>query len=195
MSGGNGIRILKTSGIGAAFAAAALGLSACGASSGGSGAASSAATSPASSMASTAAAGSTASGGKVLGVGSTKLGKILVDDKGRTVYFYEHDKGGTSFCKGACAVNWLPVRAPASVGTISGVTAKLGMTRRSDGSEQLTVAGHPVYTFVGDKAPGQTNGQNLDLNGGLWYAVSPAGAEIEKSASTSSGGSRGGYGY
>jgi Uncharacterized protein conserved in bacteria len=66
------------------------------------------------------------------------------------------------------------------------------MTKRSDGSEQLTVAGHPVYTFVGDKASGQTNGQNLNLNGGLWYAVSPAGTEIEGTSSTSA---RGGYRY
>jgi predicted lipoprotein with Yx(FWY)xxD motif len=56
------------------------------------------------------------------------------------------------------------------------VSGTLGTTTRSDGSHQLSVAGHPVYTFSGDSAPGQTNGQGINLNGGLWTVVSPSGA-------------------
>jgi predicted lipoprotein with Yx(FWY)xxD motif len=69
--------------------------------------------------------------------------------------------------------------APAALSaSLPGVTGKLGVATRSDGGRQLSVAGHPVYTFVGDSAPGQTNGQGVALNGGLWTVVSPAGAPL-----------------
>jgi predicted lipoprotein with Yx(FWY)xxD motif len=54
----------------------------------------------------------------------------------------------------------------------------LGSTIRDDGSRQLTIASHPIYTFAGDSAAGQTNGQGLTLNGGVWTAVLPNGAPL-----------------
>jgi predicted lipoprotein with Yx(FWY)xxD motif len=72
--------------------------------------------------------------------------------------------------------------------SLPGVTGAIGPTARSDGTRQLTVAGHPVYTFTGDSTPGQTNGQGMVLNGGLWTAVSPAGAAVAASASSSNSG-------
>jgi predicted lipoprotein with Yx(FWY)xxD motif len=118
---------------------------------------------------------------------STDLGKVLVDARGRTVYEFANDTGTTSTCNGGCAQEWLPVVAPASVPrTLPGVAGDLGSTTRTDGSKQLTVAGHPVYTFSGDSAPGQTNGQGITLNGGLWNVASPAGSPIA-AGSTSSG--------
>jgi predicted lipoprotein with Yx(FWY)xxD motif len=96
----------------------------------------------------------------------TSLGTILVDGKAHTVYHFANDKDATSTCTGACAANW-----PA-------VTGKLGSTTRDDGTRQLTVASHPVYTFVRDSSPGDTNGQGQVLDGGLWTVVSPAGAPL-----------------
>jgi predicted lipoprotein with Yx(FWY)xxD motif len=106
----------------------------------------------------------------------TALGTILVDAQGRTVYDFANDKTSASSCTGACAANWPFVPAPASLpASLPGVTGKLGTTVRVGGARQLTVAGHPVYTFAGDSAPGQTNGQGKVLDGGLWTVVSPAG--------------------
>jgi predicted lipoprotein with Yx(FWY)xxD motif len=115
--------------------------------------------------------------GDAVSAQSTSLGTILVDGRGRTVYEFANDKTNTSTCTGACAADWPAVRAPATLpASLPGVTGALGMTTRTDGGHQLTVAGHPVYTFSGDSAPGQTNGQGINLNGGVWTVVSPSGA-------------------
>jgi len=116
----------------------------------------------------------------------TSLGTILVNSQARTVYEFANDTTSTSTCVGACAANWPPVPAPASLpASLPGVTGTLGVTMRSGGTRQLTVAGHPVYTFAGDSAPGQTNGEGKVLDGGLWTAVSPAGAPVASSSRTS----------
>lgn len=131
----------------------------------------------------------------VISAQSTALGTILVDDQGRTVYVFGNDKTSASTCNGTCAANWPPVKAPATLPmSIPGVTGTIGETTRSDGSKQLTVAGHPVYTFGGDSAAGQTNGQGITLDGGLWTVVLPSGAPDPnaKAATTNSGG---GVGY
>jgi predicted lipoprotein with Yx(FWY)xxD motif len=117
--------------------------------------------------------------GKAVSAQATSLGTILVDGRGRTVYDFANDKNGASTCTGACAANWLFVPAPAPPPkSLPGVMGELGTTTREDGAHQLTVAGRPVYTFVGDSAAGQTNGQGVVLNGGLWTVVSPAGAPL-----------------
>jgi predicted lipoprotein with Yx(FWY)xxD motif len=114
-----------------------------------------------------------------LSVDNTSLGLILVDRKGDTIYEFAKDRNGTSVCNGECANDWPPVAAPASLpASWPGVTGELGVTTRQDGTRQLTVGGHPLYTFEGDSAPGQTNGQGLVLNGGLWTVVSAAGAPV-----------------
>jgi predicted lipoprotein with Yx(FWY)xxD motif len=117
--------------------------------------------------------------GDAISAQPTSLGTILVDGKGRTVYEFANDKSSASTCTAACAADWLFVPAPASLpASPPGVTGTLGTTTRPDGGHQLTVAGHPVYTFVGDSAPGQTNGQGITLNGGLWTVASAAGAPV-----------------
>jgi predicted lipoprotein with Yx(FWY)xxD motif len=109
----------------------------------------------------------------------TSLGTVLVNGKGRTVYEFAADKGSTSACTASCASVWPPVAAPSPLpASLPGVTGPIGTTTRPDDTRQLTVAGHPVYTFSGDSAPGQTNGQGVVLNGGLWTVVSPAGAPL-----------------
>ncbi len=118
--------------------------------------------------------------GDAVSAQATSLGTILVDGKGRTVYDFANDTSTESTCTdAACVASWPFVPAPASLpASLPGLTGKLGTTTRPGGALQLTVAGHPVYTFVGDSAPGQTNGEGLNLNGGVWSVVSPAGAPI-----------------
>jgi len=102
---------------------------------------------------------------------------IIVNNQGRTVYVFANDKTSVSTCTGPCAANWPFVPAPASLpASLPGVTGKRGTTVRSGGAHQRTVAGHPGYTFAGDSAAGQTNGQGKVLDGGLWTVVSPTGA-------------------
>lgn len=126
--------------------------------------------------------------GALISAQATSLGTILVNGKGMTVYQFAKDTGGTSTCTDACAANWPFVPAPASLpASLPGVTGQLGTTTRPDGAHQLTVAGHPVYTFTGDSAPGQTNGQGLTNYGGLWTALSAAGAAVSGNGSTGGG--------
>ncbi|WP_153505016.1 COG4315 family predicted lipoprotein [Cumulibacter manganitolerans] len=172
-------------GLGLVTAVATVTLAACGSS--GSGYGSSSTTPAASGAGSGAGSGSST---PALHTTSISLGTILVDGSGRTIYYFAGDKGTTSSCTGACATNWPPVPAPASTASAPGISAPLGSTTRSDGAKQLTVDGHPVYTFVGDKAPGDANGQGKMLNGGLWTVVSPDGKAVSGSGTTT-----GAYGY
>jgi predicted lipoprotein with Yx(FWY)xxD motif len=95
--------------------------------------------------------------------------RVLADANGRTLYWFAPDTAGRSACYGSCAAYWPPVKGPATAG--SGVTGKLSVLSRSDGSVQAAYDGHPLYTYVGDSAPGQANGNGLNLNGGLWHEV------------------------
>jgi predicted lipoprotein with Yx(FWY)xxD motif len=111
---------------------------------------------------------------------SSTLGKILVDQDGKTLYLFEADTMNKSNCSGGCATVWPPVTMKGTAAAGSGVSAKLiGMTMRSDGSSQVTYAGHPLYWYEGDTNPGDTNGEGLTDFGGSWDAVSPAGDAVE----------------
>jgi len=109
------------------------------------------------------------------------LGRILVDNQGRTLYLFEKDKHGMSACSGLCATYWPPLLAKGK--SIAGKGTKkslLGSTRRADGTRQVTYAGHPVYRFFGDTKRGQTNGEGLTDFGAAWDVVSPAGKGIDR---------------
>ena len=111
---------------------------------------------------------------------STNLGKVLVDAQGRTLYLFEADKGPMSACDGACASSWPPLTTTGHPTGGPGLTAsKLGTTKRSDGATEVTYNGHPLYTYAGDSAPGQTNGQGLDDYGAEWYVLSAGGGKID----------------
>jgi predicted lipoprotein with Yx(FWY)xxD motif len=122
-----------------------------------------------------------------------KLGKILVDSQGRTLYLFEKDTGTTSSCSGACASAWPPYTTSGKATGGPGTTASLvGTTARSGGQRQVTYNGHPLYRYAGDSSAGDTNGQGLDQFGGGWYVLSPAGDQVEGGASGSTGSE---YGY
>ena len=129
-----------------------------------------------------------------VGVTSTKLGDVLADKQGHTLYLFERDSGTTSACTGACAVNWPPLHVRGTPLVGSGTTSSdVGKTARPDGTSQLTYNGHPLYTFVNDKKPGDTTGEGLNAFGGSWFAVSPAGAKVAPPSQPQGGGGYGGY--
>src|SRR5580693_5719479 len=97
---------------------------------------------------------------------------VLTNAKGFTLYSFAPDTPATSKCYGSCAAYWPPVTGTAAAG--QGLPGRVGTIKRTDGSEQLTYNGHPLYTYIGDSAPGQARGNNLNLNGGLWHEVPAA---------------------
>jgi predicted lipoprotein with Yx(FWY)xxD motif len=126
--------------------------------------------------------------GPRVAVAGTGLGRVLVDGRGRTLYLFGKDKHGTSACTGVCAAYWPPLIASGKPLASQGAKASLlGTTRRPDGRLQVTYNHHPLYTFAKDVRKGQTNGEELNTFGGEWYALSPAGAKVEKSGTTGSG--------
>jgi predicted lipoprotein with Yx(FWY)xxD motif len=132
-------------------------------------------------------------GPATVGVASTGLGDVLVDRQGRTLYLFERDSATISSCTGACAVNWPPLRVRGTPLVGSGANpSDVGTTARPDGISQLSYNGHPLYTFVNDKKPGDTNGEAINAFGGSWFAVSPAGTKVAP-RSPQSGGGYGGY--
>jgi predicted lipoprotein with Yx(FWY)xxD motif len=94
---------------------------------------------------------------------------VLTNAKGFTLYSFAPDTPAASKCYGSCAVYWPPVTGTAAASP--GVPGQVGTITRTGGSEQLTYNGHPLYTYIGDSAPGQARGNNLNLNGGLWHDV------------------------
>jgi predicted lipoprotein with Yx(FWY)xxD motif len=116
---------------------------------------------------------------------------VLTSSKGFTLYSFAPDTSTTSKCNGTCAQNWPPVTGSV---TAAGVTGTFGTIKRADGSVQATFDGHPLYTFVGDTAPGQNKGNGLNAAGGLWHEITTSGTAAPASAGGSSSGS-GGYGY
>ena len=94
---------------------------------------------------------------------------VLTNAKGFTLYSFAPDTPARSNCNASCAAYWPPVTGAPVAGP--GIIGRIGAIKRSDGATQATYNGHPLYTYVGDNAPGQANGNGLNLNGGLWRVV------------------------
>jgi predicted lipoprotein with Yx(FWY)xxD motif len=124
---------------------------------------------------------------------TAKIGSatVLTNSKGFTLYWFVPDTSTASKCNGSCAKYWPPVIGPASAG--SGVTGTLGVITRSNGARQATWDGHPLYTYIGDTAPGMNKGNGLNISGGVWHEIVLTGKAAPASGSSPSGG--GGYGY
>jgi predicted lipoprotein with Yx(FWY)xxD motif len=118
--------------------------------------------------------------GVTVAVASGKLGDILVDADGRTLYAFTKDKGDQSACSGECATNWPALTGPATAG--SGAQAALVSTAtQANGSSQVTYGGKPLYYFAGDAKPGDTNGQGV---GSVWFAVTADGELVKAKAAS-----------
>jgi len=127
----------------------------------------------------TSAPAPTSSAATTITAKSSSLGTFLVDAKGRTLYLWDADHGAMSTCAGECAQDWPPLTTKAKPKAGSGVKASLlGTSRRADGTEEVTYAGHPLYYFAGDTAAGQATGQGSGAFGAPWWVVSPAGKAL-----------------
>ena len=123
---------------------------------------------------------SAASKPATVSVRKTKLGRVLVDAQGRTLYLFLKDKRNKSECAGACATGWPPLLTRGKPKASHGSRAKLlGTTVRKSGT-QVTYAGQPLYTFAGDSKAGQTNGEGSKAFGAAWYVLAPNGHRIDK---------------
>ncbi len=106
-----------------------------------------------------------------------KLGTVLVNGRGRTLYMFVPDHQKRVTCTGSCAAAWPPLKLKKGQRPTAGGAAKkklLGMDGRV-----VTYNRWPLYTYIGDQKAGQATGQALDLNGGLWYVLSPSGKVIK----------------
>ncbi|HEX2858566.1 MAG TPA: hypothetical protein VHO26_13980 [Propionibacteriaceae bacterium] len=182
----SGYRRLAASG--AIAVTATLGLAACGSSTSGT-------TSP---SAGGTPAASSSGGAATISTASGQFGTYLTDGSGRAVYLWMADSGGKSTCTGACASAWPPVMTtgtPKASG--SAMASDLGTTTRSDGGTQVTYAGHPLYYFIKDTGPDQTQGQGSNGFGAKWWILDPAGKAITgmHSSPASSASSSGSSGY
>lgn len=113
-------------------------------------------------------------------VADSKLGKILTDGKGMTLYIFTKDTPNTSTCYDACAKNWPPLLSDAKPTLGDGVDgALIGTTQRKEGTSQVTYNGMPLYYWANDKAAGDTTGQGV---GGVWWVIAPDGKAITTGA-------------
>jgi predicted lipoprotein with Yx(FWY)xxD motif len=117
--------------------------------------------------------------GATVAVANSKLGDILVDADGRTLYAFTKDQGDQSACSGQCATNWPALTGTATAGTGAQATL-LSSAMQTDGNSQVTYDGRPLYYFAGDNKPGDINGQGV---GNVWFALSASGDLVKAKAS------------
>jgi predicted lipoprotein with Yx(FWY)xxD motif len=120
---------------------------------------------------------------------NAKLGAIVVDAQGRTLYHLTSEHGKVA-CRGACTTYWPPVLWPGKGKPALGPglkAAKLGTIRRSNGTLQVTYNKFPLYRYYLDKKPGEALGEGLDDSPGAWYAVSTSGEIVKPAAGASPG--------
>jgi predicted lipoprotein with Yx(FWY)xxD motif len=107
---------------------------------------------------------------RTLTVERTSAGTVLAGVHGYTLYYYTEDKPGSgkSVCTGGCAKAWPPLVAPVKAPAGMRLPGRLGMITRPGGLRQATLNGYPLYTYAGDKAPGQATGNGI---GGAWHVI------------------------
>ena len=117
-----------------------------------------------------------ATGGTTVAVANSKLGDILVDGEGRTLYAFTNDKGDQSSCSGQCASNWPALTGTATAGT-GAQASLLSTSMQASGESQVTYHGRPLYHFAGDAKPGDVNGQGV---GNVWFVLSADGQLVKE---------------
>jgi predicted lipoprotein with Yx(FWY)xxD motif len=176
----------------AALATAGLIIAGCGSSSSSSSSSATAAAAPAAatSTSSTTAAAAT---GITIKTAKGSGGTYLAGPNGHALYLWVADTGDKSACSGACAHAWPPLLTKGNPTAGTGVDASdLGTTMRSDGTQEVTYKGHPLYYFVADTSAASTKGQGSDSFGAKWWLVAPSGTAITAGATTSASSSGGG---
>jgi len=125
---------------------------------------------------------SASSGGAALKAADSALGPIVVDQAGRTAYYFTKDtaNSGKSVCAGPCLQAWPPITTTSGTPSVEGITAKVGTIPLTDGTKQITINGMPIYLFAKDKGPGDLKGQGV---GRVWYVIAPDGEMVTKAAS------------
>jgi predicted lipoprotein with Yx(FWY)xxD motif len=117
-----------------------------------------------------------------------KVGQVVVDAEGRTLYRFTAEAQGRPVCTGSCVTTW----PPATVKDDGGLPDHVATVKRPDGAGlQLTYDGHPLYRYSGDRSTSDANGEGV---GGQWYVVK-AGAAGSGDGDTSTQESKGSYGY
>ena len=130
-------------------------------------------------------AGNSARTNATVSLRKTKLGPILVNSRGHTLYLFAKDRNSRSACSGSCARFWPPLLSRGKPTGGPGVKASLlGTTRRSSGSRQVTYNRHPLYTYALDKQAGQTRGEGSLIFGARWWAVSARGTAVVTAPTT-----------
>jgi predicted lipoprotein with Yx(FWY)xxD motif len=123
-----------------------------------------------------------ATGPKIASATVAGLGPVLVDASGRTLYIFVPDHAKKVTCTGGCAAVWPPATVPSGDKAAASGTVKqslLGSDPDPSGGQVITYAGWPLYRYVADSARGMAAGQAINLNGGLWYVISPSGKVIK----------------
>jgi predicted lipoprotein with Yx(FWY)xxD motif len=141
-------------------------------------------------------------GPATLKLSSTKAGTYLVDGQGHTLYLFDADERGDSYCNGACAAVWPPLETNAMPRAGAGIDGgALGTIKRDDGDMQVTYHGRPLYYYAADAStPGKTKGEDIEQFGAAWYLVGAGGKPVERAgrgsdSGSGSGSTSGGGGY
>jgi predicted lipoprotein with Yx(FWY)xxD motif len=124
---------------------------------------------------------------------STSKGTVLTNAAGKTLYWFAIDTSTASKCTGTCASYWPPLIGKPAAAAGTSLPHGFGTITRSGGQTQATYDGHPLYTYSGDSAAGMVSGNGLNLSGGLWWAMTPAGSKLGSSTASSGGAGGGGY--
>jgi len=144
----------------------------------------------------TTAGSGVATGALVSATQNSQLGKILVNNKGYTLYHFTTDTKNHSNCTGSCLAIWYPLLMTGSGSPVGGSGVSGLGTIRVPSGRQVTYNGEPLYVYSGDTGPGQTNGQALE---GTWYAVTVQGSGAVTTTTPAGGNTTttagGGYGY
>ena len=134
--------------------------------------------------------------GHTIALCRTKLGRVLVNSKGHTLYLFKKDKNGKSACYSSCATFWPPLLKHGKPTLGPGVKRSLlGTTKRRNGTRQLTYNKHPLYGYKLDKRAGQTKGEGVKIFGAKWWAVSAKGNAVKPSSGGGTTSTTTTYGY
>ncbi|MGN6169815.1 MAG: COG4315 family predicted lipoprotein, partial [Solirubrobacteraceae bacterium] len=114
-----------------------------------------------------------------IGTTHAQQGTYLTGASGRALYMWVGDSDGASNCSGDCATAWPPLLGNGRPTSGSGVNSSaLGTIVRSDGREQVSYDGHPLYYSAADPGPGTTHSEGSDSFGARWWLVAPSGKVI-----------------